>query len=41
VLGRFQLFVINPDGTGQVQLTNTSGINGFANWGEVRVHVTP
>ena len=41
VLGRFQLFVMNPDGTGSVQLTGTPGLNLFGNWGEVRVRVAP
>ena len=34
--GQFQLFVINGDGSGEQQLTAPPGINGFANWGEVR-----
>jgi TolB protein len=34
--GRFQLFLINADGTGERQLTNSPGMNGFPNWGEVR-----
>jgi TolB protein len=33
----FQIFLINPDGTGETQLTSTPGLNGFPNWGEVRV----
>lgn len=39
VAGRFQLLVMNPDGTGLTQLTNTPGLNLFANWGELRVHI--
>jgi len=35
--GHFQLFVINADGTGEKQLTFPPGLNGFPNWGEVRV----
>ena len=38
VAGRFQLWLMNADGTGQTQLTNTPGLNLFANWGVVRVH---
>jgi TolB protein len=34
--GRFQLFLINADGTGERQLTNPPGMNGFANWGSIR-----
>lgn len=34
-----QLFFMNPDGSGQVQLSSPPGLNGFANWGELRVHV--
>lgn len=37
--GRFQLWIMNADGTGQTQVTNTAGLNLFANWGEVRVQV--
>lgn len=39
VAGRNQLFVVNADGTGQAQLTNTVGHNLFANWGELRQRV--
>ena len=39
VAGRLQLFAMNADGTNQHQVTNTPGINGFANWGELRVHI--
>lgn len=39
--GRFQLFAVNTNGTGQTQLTDTVGINLFANWGELRVHSSP
>src|SRR5215470_1819470 len=38
VAGRQQLWLMNADGTGQTQLTNTPGLNLFANWGVVRVH---
>jgi TolB protein len=34
--GRYQLFLINADGTGERQITNPPGMNGFPNWGEVR-----
>jgi TolB protein len=34
--GQFQLFLINPDGTGEKQLTFPPGLNAFPNWGEVR-----
>jgi len=34
--GQFQLFVVNADGTGEVQLTFPPGLNAFPNWGEVR-----
>lgn len=34
--GQFQLFSVNPDGTGEVQLTFPPGLNAFPNWGEVR-----
>lgn len=40
VSGRFQIWLMNADGTGLAQLTNTVGINAFANWGELRVHVS-
>jgi TolB protein len=33
--GRFQLWLINADGTGEKQLTDTPGLNGFPNWGEL------
>ena len=33
----FELWTMNPDGSAQTQLTDTPGINGFANWGELRV----
>lgn len=33
---RFQLWLINVDGSGEMQLTDTLGLNGFPNWGEVR-----
>ena len=36
--GRFQLFKMNANSTGVEQLTNTPGLNLFANWGEFRVH---
>jgi len=39
VAGRLQLFVMNADGTNQHQLTMTAGMNLFANWGLLRVHV--
>jgi TolB protein len=32
--GQFQIFVVNPDGTGEVQLTFPPGINAFPHWGE-------
>jgi TolB protein len=34
-----QLWLMNADGTGQRQLTNPPGVNTFAHWGEVRVHI--
>jgi TolB protein len=34
--GQFQLFLINPDGTEEKQLTFPPGLNAFPNWGEVR-----
>ena len=34
---KYQLWTINSDGTGEVKLTDTPGLNGFPNWGEVRV----
>jgi len=33
-----QLWLMNADGTGQIQLTNPPGVNTLANWGVVRVH---
>lgn len=33
---KYQLWTINSDGTGEVKLTDTPGLNGFPNWGEVR-----
>jgi TolB protein len=36
----FELWTMNPDGTAQTQLTDTPGINGFANWGELRVRAS-
>ena len=38
---RNQLFVMNADGTGMTQITNSLGGNLIANWGELRVHVHP
>jgi len=38
VAGRLQLWLMNADGAGQTQLTDTPGLNLFANWGVVRVH---
>jgi TolB protein len=38
VAGRLQLWLMNADGTDQAQLTDTPGLNLFANWGVVRVH---
>ena len=35
----FQLFQMNADGTGAVQMTTPPGLNLFANWGELRVKV--
>jgi Tol biopolymer transport system component len=37
---QFQLWTMNPDGTGQTQLTFPPGINLFANWGELRAHIS-
>jgi TolB protein len=37
VVGGFELWLINSDGTGEAQMTDTPGLNGFPNWGEVRV----
>lgn len=40
VNGRFQLYMINADGTGERRLTNNlEDLNGFPNWGVLRVHV--
>jgi Tol biopolymer transport system component len=39
VAGRLQLFVMNADGTNQHQVTTTLGMNAFANWGWLRVHI--
>jgi TolB protein len=36
-VGRQQLFVMNADGTGEEQLTDTAGTNILAHWGELRV----
>lgn len=36
-----QLWVMNADGTGQAQLTNTAGHNLFANWGELPQRIGP
>jgi len=41
VAGTFQLFEMNSDGTGVVQLTTPPGLNLFANWGELRVKIAP
>jgi Tol biopolymer transport system component len=38
--GRFQLWLVNVDGSGEVQLTDTPGLNGFPNWGEIRTRST-
>jgi TolB protein len=38
VVGGFELFIMDADGTGLVQFTNTPGLNGFPNWGELRVN---
>jgi len=37
--GRFQLFVMEADGTAVTQITDTPGLNLIANWGELRVKV--
>lgn len=37
----YQLWLINTDGTGETRLTDTPGLNAFANWGEVRVPNKP
>ena len=37
--GGLQLFLMNADGTGQRQLTTPPGLNLFANWGVLRVHL--
>ena len=34
--GRYQLFTIGADGTGEVQVTDTAGLNGFPKWGRIR-----
>ena len=34
--GQFQLFLINIDGTGEVQLTFPPGLNAFPNFAEIR-----
>src|SRR5215510_9772707 len=34
-----QIWLMNADGTGQRQLTNPPGVNTFADWGVVRVHI--
>jgi TolB protein len=34
-----QMWMMNADGTGQMQLTFPPGTNNFANWGLLRVHV--
>jgi len=34
-----QLWMMNADGTGQMQLTFPPGFNNLANWGELRVHL--
>ena len=31
--GRYQLFVIHTDGTGETQITDTPGLNAFPKWG--------
>ena len=33
--GRFQIFVISPDGAGEKQLTFPPGLSAFPNWGEL------
>jgi TolB protein len=33
--GRFQLFVVNADGTGERQLTFPPGANSFAHWSAI------
>jgi TolB protein len=37
--GGQELFLMNADGTNQMQLTDTVGTNVFPNWGELRVHI--
>jgi TolB protein len=37
----FELWTMNADGTGEMPLTNTAGVNGLASWGELRVHQGP
>jgi TolB protein len=39
VAGRQQLWLMNADGAGQTQLTSPPGLNVYANWGQVRVHI--
>src|SRR5262245_174995 len=39
--GLTNLWLMNADGAGQAQLTNSPGVNAFANWGQVRVHIRP
>ncbi len=34
--GHLQLFLVNADGTGEMQLTFPPGLNAFPNWGELR-----
>ncbi len=36
-VAKYQLWTINNDGTGEVKLTDTPGLNGFPDWGEVRL----
>lgn len=33
--GRLQLWVMNADGTGPIQITRPPGMNAFANWGRL------
>ena len=39
IAGRTQLWLMNADGTGLMQLTNRPGLNFFPKWGVVRVHI--
>jgi TolB protein len=39
MVGGQQLWLMNADGTGQMQLTNPPGLNTIANWGVLRVHI--